>query len=57
MNRKLFSLDETAAALAVSRRTIMREADRGYLPTVKIGRRRLVPAVELEKYLAARGSV
>ena len=54
MNRRLYSIDEVAEALAVSRRTIIRELDRGYMTSVKIESRRLVPVSEVDAYLAAR---
>lgn len=47
--RLTFSLDESAIALGLSRRLLYSLIDRRELKTVKIGRRRLVPAAELER--------
>jgi len=52
--RLALSIDEAAAALGISRDHF----DRHVLPRVKvvpIGRRRLVPVRELERYLNAQG--
>lgn len=50
---ELLTLDEVAAALRVSRRTVEREVAAGRIRPVRIGRRRLVSVKELEAYVAA----
>lgn len=49
--RVAYSLDEVAHSLGLSRRTMYELMDTGRLSTVKLGRRRLVPAQELERLL------
>lgn len=44
-----YSLDRAAALIDLSRRSLYRLIDSGELRTVKLGRRRLVPAHELER--------
>ncbi|UZR29034.1 helix-turn-helix domain-containing protein [Methylococcus mesophilus] len=49
----LWSFDETARQLGnVSIRTVRRMIDRGELPTVRIGRRRMIPAEYVHAYVA-----
>lgn len=48
----LLSLDEVAALTKRTRRTVEREVASGILRSVLLGRRRLVPRVELERYIA-----
>lgn len=50
--RMAYSLDETAAALGVSRETVRHKIADGGLRAVKVNRRVLVPAAELERFLA-----
>lgn len=47
--RHAYSLNEAAQSLGLSRRTIYTLADRGKLSLIKVGKRRLVPATELER--------
>ena len=47
--RTAYSLDEVAQSLGLSRSTLYSEMAAGRLQTVKLGRRRLVPARELER--------
>lgn len=47
--RAAYSLAETAASLGLSRRTLYELMDAGKLATVKLGKRRLVPARELDR--------
>jgi excisionase family DNA binding protein len=47
--RRFYSLEETAAMLGVSRQTLENWWRRGTLRTVKIGGRRLVPAIALDE--------
>lgn len=53
--RHAYSLDEAAQSLGISRRTVYELMDAGKLSTVKLGRRRLVPARELERLVALQG--
>jgi excisionase family DNA binding protein len=50
---ELLTLSEAADALRLSRRTLQRLISSGALPTVRIGQRRLVRAVDL-RWLVAR---
>jgi len=50
-----FSVEETARYLGVARTTAWAAVWRGQLPTIRIGRRRLVPKVALEKMLGEAG--
>lgn len=47
------SLEECAARLSVHPRTVARLVRRGVLPTKRIGRRRVVPVVAINRYLGA----
>ena len=49
------SVDEAAEALGISRSTVYRELNAGRLPSVKIGRRRLVPASAIAQRIASAG--
>ena len=49
--RHSYSLDEAAQSLGLSRRTLYHLMDAGKLSTVKLGKRRLVPAQELERLI------
>ena len=49
VERLTFSIAEAATAAGISRATVYRLIDRGELRTVKLGDRRLVPRVELER--------
>lgn len=48
------SVDETAAALKVSPRTVRSFLARGELPSMRIGRRRLIPWRALQKWVSDR---
>lgn len=50
--RLAFSIEETATLLGVGRHTAYEGARRGDIPTIRIGRRLLVPKVALERLLA-----
>jgi excisionase family DNA binding protein len=50
-DRLLYSLEETAQLLSLSRLTVVRMAYKGTLTTKKIGRRRLVPKTSIEKLI------
>ena len=50
-DRYMMSIAEVARAFGISRRTVERHVRAGLIPTVALGRRRLIPAawvVELE---------
>jgi excisionase family DNA binding protein len=49
----LLTIDEVATLTKRHRRTIEREVATGVLQSVLLGRRRLVPRAELERYIAA----
>jgi excisionase family DNA binding protein len=50
---RLLSVDEAAEALGLARSTLYRELGAGRLPSVKIGRRRLVPASAIARRIAS----
>lgn len=52
MNRLLYSIPDAADQLSVSARVLERLIADGEVETVKIGRRRLVPAEALVDYIA-----
>ena len=47
------SVDEAADALGIGRSTLYRELSAGRLPSVKIGRRRLIPASAIAQRIAS----
>lgn len=49
-----YNLDETAEALGISRRYVERLIQTGELPSVKLGRRRLITLHDLELLLDRR---
>ena len=51
-SRLAISLKEARQALGISRSLVYRMADDGRLPTVRVGRRRLVPVRALEELLS-----
>lgn len=53
--RAAYSLNEAAASLGLSRRTLYGLMDSGKLATVKLGKRRLVPAQELARLVRPEG--
>lgn len=50
--RRVVTLDETAAILRISRGSAYEAAKRGEIPTIRVGRRLLVPVAALERMLA-----
>ena len=52
--RLAYPIPEAAAELGIGRTTLYGEIAAGRLPTITIGRRRLVTRQALEDYLAAR---
>jgi len=56
MEEKLtYTVKETARLLGIGRNTMWKAVWRGQLPTIRIGKRRLVPKVALEKMLGEAG--
>ena len=53
---RLLSVDEASAALGLGRSRMYLEIQTGRLRSVKVGRRRLVPAAALANYIAERGA-
>ena len=51
----LYRVDEAAEALRISRSVIYELIRSGQLRTVKVGRRRLVPVLALDDYVASLG--
>jgi len=49
-----FSLDKAASESGLSQRTLRYAIARGELASVQVGRRRLIPAASLEKFLLQR---
>lgn len=52
--RLAYPIPEAAEILGIGRTTLYAEIGAGRLPTITIGRRRLVTAQALDDYLAAR---
>lgn len=52
MTRHLYTLDEAADFLRIGRSSLDKIVGEGQLETVKIGRRRLVPAECIDDYVA-----
>jgi excisionase family DNA binding protein len=55
-NGRVFTLDETAALLRISRGSAYAAAKSGQIPTIRIGRRLLVPTEALERMLAGNAA-
>jgi excisionase family DNA binding protein len=53
---RLLSVDEAAAALNLGRSALYGEVAAGRLRTVKVGRRRLVPAASIAAFIADRAA-
>ncbi|MGA7869388.1 MAG: helix-turn-helix domain-containing protein [Candidatus Binatus sp.] len=53
--RRAFGVAEIADSLGVSEGFVRLEINRGHLPIIRAGRRVLISASELEKYLAGGG--
>jgi len=54
--RLTYSVEEAGRLIGISRASAFEAARRGELPTIRIGRRLLVPRVALERLLEAAGS-
>lgn len=50
--RRTYTVDEAGELLGIGRNTAYEAARRGEIPTIKIGRRLLVPRAALERMLA-----
>lgn len=53
---RLLSIDEAAEMLGIGRVTLYSEIQAGRLRTLKVGRRRLVPAGAVADYIGSRSS-
>lgn len=51
MNRATYTIDEVAEILGIGRSSAYQAAQTGEIPTIKVGRRLLVPKVALEHML------
>lgn len=56
MSEQLLSMDEAARRVSLSRRTLDTHASTGDLPTIKIGRRRLVRIEALDAFVEQRAA-
>jgi excisionase family DNA binding protein len=54
IGRRTLTIDEAAKELGISKASAYEAARTGELPTIKIGRRILVPTVALDKMLEAK---
>jgi excisionase family DNA binding protein len=52
LERRTFTIEESAQVLGISRTSAYAAARRGELPTVRIGRRYIVPRAALERLLS-----
>lgn len=50
----LLSIPDAGARLGVSRSSVYNLMNCGALRTIKIGKRRLIPAAEIDRYVAGR---
>lgn len=55
VDKRCLSVDETATALGLGRTKIYELIREGRLKSVKVGRRRLVPAVAVDEFLETLG--
>ncbi|HEY7066803.1 MAG TPA: helix-turn-helix domain-containing protein [Chloroflexota bacterium] len=55
VERQTLTVEETARVLGISRTSAYAAAKRGELPTVRIGRRYVVPRAALERLLSQTG--
>lgn len=54
--KRTLRVEEAAAILGIGRNAAYSAAKRGELPTIKVGRRILVPAAALDRLLAEAGA-
>jgi excisionase family DNA binding protein len=57
IERQTLTVEEAARVLGISRSSAYEAARRGELPTVRIGRRYVVPRVALERMLSQAGQM
>jgi excisionase family DNA binding protein len=50
---RLLSVEEVAAVLSVSQKTVRRKIDAGVLPACRVGRLLRIQRAELERYIAS----
>lgn len=55
MDKRCLSVDETATAVGLGRTKIYELINEGKLKSVKVGRRRLVPAAAVDEFLETLG--
>ena len=55
MDRKTYTIEEAAKALGIGRSSAYQAAKTGEIPTVRIGRRLLVPVVAIDRLLDNTG--
>lgn len=53
---RLLSIDQACAALGLGRSRTYQEISSGRLPSIRVGRRRLVPAAAIARYIAERAA-
>jgi excisionase family DNA binding protein len=51
MEKKTMSIQDAAKIIGISRQSAYRAVDRGEIPILRIGRRKLVPVHALERFL------
>lgn len=56
VQRKTYTVDQAAELLGIGRNTAYEAVRRGEIPTIKIGRRLLVPRTALERMLSGEGT-
>jgi excisionase family DNA binding protein len=52
---RLLSINEAAQHLAIGRTALYRQLGRGRIRSIKVGRRRLIPASAIADYIAGEG--
>ena len=52
LERKVYQVDEAAALLGLSKNSTYEAIKRGEIPTIRFGRRIVVPAIALDRILA-----
>ena len=55
MNKKVYTVEETAVALGIGRNSAYQGVKTGEIPSIKIGGRILVPTKALERKLSEAG--
>ena len=57
LERIVYTVDEAAQILGISRPTAFQGVERGEIPHIRVGKRILIPKAALDKLLANAGSV